>query len=55
MIFSDVLCGQLQCQDNRNAPVVDYGWTYAKIALDNGQQCRYGKICSLLPFDRAKG
>jgi len=36
---SDVLCGQLQCEDSRNSPVVDYGWTYSKIALDNGKQC----------------
>lgn len=36
---SDVLCGQLQCQDSRNSPVVDYGRNYTKIQLNNGKQC----------------
>lgn len=39
--LSNVLCGQLQCEDSRDRPVVDYGWTYTKISLDNGKQCRY--------------
>ena len=37
----NVLCGQLQCEDSRDKPVVDYGWTYTKISMDNGKQCRY--------------
>ncbi|XP_073247149.1 uncharacterized protein [Porites lutea] len=36
---SNVLCGQLQCQDSGSSPVVDYGWSYTKITLDNGKQC----------------
>ncbi|KAL9951076.1 hypothetical protein ACROYT_G043672 [Oculina patagonica] len=44
---SDVLCGQLQCQDSRDSPVVDYGWTYAKIALDNGKQCSAASLKSI--------
>ena len=39
-IFSDVLCGQLQCEDSKTSPVVHYGWAYSKISLDNGKQCR---------------
>ncbi|KAJ7386460.1 metalloendopeptidase [Desmophyllum pertusum] len=44
---SDVLCGQLQCQDSRDAPVVDYGWTYTKIALKNGKQCSAATLKSI--------
>ncbi|KAJ7351655.1 hypothetical protein OS493_036205 [Desmophyllum pertusum] len=43
---SDVLCGQLQCQDSRAAPVVGYGWTYSKITLDNRKQCSAASLKS---------
>ena len=44
-IFSlrDVLCGQLQCEDNsRKKPVVDYGQVYTKVELYRGskKKCR---------------
>ena len=38
--FSDVLCGQLQCEDSKTKPVVDYGGSYTKIRLDDGNKCR---------------
>ncbi|PFX13518.1 Disintegrin and metalloproteinase domain-containing protein 9 [Stylophora pistillata] len=44
---SDVLCGQLQCEDSRDTPVVDYGWTYTKISLDNGKQCSAATLKSI--------
>jgi len=44
---SDVLCGQLQCHDSRSSPVVDYGWTYTKIDLDNGKQCSAAALKSV--------
>lgn len=36
---SDVLCGQLQCEDSKTKPVVDYGRSYTKIRLDDGNKC----------------
>ncbi|XP_066014989.1 uncharacterized protein [Pocillopora verrucosa] len=43
----NVLCGQLQCEDNRDKPVVDYGWTYTKISIDNGKQCSAATLKSI--------
>ena len=38
--FRNVLCGQLQCLDKRDKPVVDFGKNYTKKTLDSGEQCR---------------
>ncbi|RMX54469.1 hypothetical protein pdam_00013189 [Pocillopora damicornis] len=43
----NVLCGQLQCEDSRDKPVVDYGWTYTKISMDNGKQCSAATLKSI--------
>lgn len=45
--LSDVLCGQLQCQDTTTSPVVDYGWSYTRFTLGNGKTCSAATLKSV--------